>query len=155
MCIIHCMTLSLPEYSIFFYVSHDLWLSLSLCHLMWLMCDWVISLLTLTLSPKDKKIKINRKENKNKNKKIRKNNSTFCDLNKKIQPILSMLSLITKTLSTFLLPRCWPEDKCGSLSISLSTTLSLGSILVILAPNWMLSLDNGTSILKGGILATL
>jgi len=28
-----------------------------------------------------------------------------------------------------------------------------GSVLVVLALNWMLSLDNGTSILKGGILA--
>ena len=39
-------------------------------------------------------------------------------------------------------------------STSPSSTLSSGSVLVISALNQMLSLDNGTSILKGGILAT-
>jgi len=67
MCITCYMTLSLPEYFISFYVSHDLWLSL--CHLMWLMWDWVVSLLTLTLSSKNRKMKINKNKNKNKNKK--------------------------------------------------------------------------------------
>ena len=64
-----------------------------------------------------------------------------------------MLLQIIRTLSIFLLPRCWPRDKHSSPSIFLSSTLSLSSILVILAPNWMLSLDGGMSTLKRGILA--
>jgi len=53
----------------------------------------------------------------------------------------------------FLLPRCWPRGKCSGPSTSLSLTLLLSSILVILAPNWMLSLDSRIYILKGRILA--
>ena len=65
-----------------------------------------------------------------------------------------MLLWIIRTLSIFLLPRYWPEGKHGGLSTSSSSTLSSGSVLVILALNWMFSLDDGTSILKRGILAT-
>jgi len=61
-----------------------------------------------------------------------------------------MLLWITKTLSTFPLPRCWPKDKHGGLSTSLNLILLLGSILVILAPNWMLSLDGGWDIYPKG-----
>ena len=56
--ITYCMISSLSEYSIFFYVSYDLSLLLLLCCLMWLMCDQVMSSLTLTLSSKNRKIKI-------------------------------------------------------------------------------------------------
>ena len=56
-------------------------------------------------------------------------------------------------LSIFLLPRYWPGGKYGGPSTSPSSTLSSGSALVISAQNWMLSLNNRTSILKGGILA--
>ena len=80
--------------------------------------------------------------------------SKFDDTIWRVWPILLTLLWITKTLSTFLLPRCWPRSKHSGLSISFSSTLSSGSILVVLAPNWMLSLDCGTFILKGGILAT-
>ena len=38
----------------------------------------------LTLSSKNRKMKINQKGNENKNKKIRKAKSTFCDLDKRI-----------------------------------------------------------------------
>ena len=71
----------------------------------------------------------------------------------KVRPIPSTLLRIIKTLSIFLLPRYWPRGKCGSPSTSPSSTLSSGSILVVSVLNWMLSLDDGTSILKGGILA--
>ena len=71
----------------------------------------------------------------------------------KVWPIPSTLLRIIKTLSIFLLPRYWPRGKCGSPSTSPSSTLSSGSILVVSVLNWMLSLDDGTSILKGGILA--
>jgi len=47
------------------------------------------------------------------------------------------------------------RDKHNGLSIFLSLTLSSDSALVILVPNWTLLLDGGTSVLKGGILATL
>ena len=81
--------------------------------------------------------------------------SKFDDTIWKVWPILLTLLWITKTLSTFLLPRCWPRSKHSGLSISFSSNLSSGSILVVLVPNWMLSLDCGTFILKGRILATL
>ena len=71
----------------------------------------------------------------------------------KVQPVPSMLLWIIKTLSIFLLPRYWPRGKHGGLSISLSSTLSSGSTLIILALNRMLLLDNRMSILKGEILA--
>ena len=71
----------------------------------------------------------------------------------KVQPVPSMLLWIIKTLSIFLLPRYWPRGKHGGLSISLSSTLSLGSALIILALNRMLLLDNRIFILKGEILA--
>ena len=58
-------------------------------------------------------------------------------------------------MSIFLLLRCWPRGKHGSLSTFLSSTLSLGSALVISVPNWTLSLDDGMFILKGRILAML
>ena len=61
-----------------------------------------------------------------------------------------MLLQIIKTLSIFLLPKCWPKGKHNGLSTFSSSTLLSGSILVVLAPNWMLLLDDGTSILKGG-----
>ena len=64
-----------------------------------------------------------------------------------------MLLQIIKTLSIFLLPRSWPRDKHSGLSISPSSTLLYCSILVVLAPNQMLSLDSGMSILKREILA--
>ena len=51
-----------------------------------------------------------------------------------------------KTLSIFLLSRCWPEGKHSDLSTSLSLTLLLDSVLIILVPNQMLSLDSGMSI---------
>ena len=72
LCFIHIITSSFSEYSTFFYASCDLWLLP--CYLMWLMCNWVMLLLTLTLSPKNWKIKIKikEKEKENKNKKIRK-----------------------------------------------------------------------------------
>ena len=71
----------------------------------------------------------------------------------KVQSIPLTLLQIIKILSIFLLPRYWPRGKHSGLSTSPSSTLSSGSALVILALNWMLSLDNGTSILKEGILA--
>ena len=71
----------------------------------------------------------------------------------KVQPIPSMLLRIIRTLSIFLLPRYWPGGKYNSWSIFPSSTLSSGSVLVISALNWMLSLDDGMSILKEGILA--
>ena len=79
--------------------------------------------------------------------------SRFGDTIWKVQPIPSMLLQIIRTLSIFLLPRYWSGDKCSGLNTSPSLTLLLGSILVILAQNQILSLDNGMSILKGGILA--
>ena len=79
--------------------------------------------------------------------------SRFGDTIWKVWPIPLMLLCIIKTLSIFLLPRYWPRGKHGGLSISLSSTLSSGSALVISAPNQTLSLDNGMSILKRGILA--
>jgi len=54
----------------------------------------------------------------------------------------------------FLLPRYWPRGKHSGPSTSSSSTLSSGSTLVVLAPNRMLLLDNGMSILKREILAT-
>ena len=71
----------------------------------------------------------------------------------KVWPIPSMLLWIIRTLSIFLLPRYWPGSKHGGSSTSSSSILSLGSTLVVLAPNQMLLLDNEMSILKGGILA--
>ena len=50
MCITCCIMLS-------FHTSYDLWSSLSPCYLRWLMCDWVMSSLTLTLSSKNRKMK--------------------------------------------------------------------------------------------------
>ena len=79
--------------------------------------------------------------------------SRFGDTIWKVQPILSMLLRIIRTLSIFLLPKYWSGGKHGGLSTSSSSTLLLGSVLVILVLNWILSLDNGMSILKKGILA--
>ena len=59
-----------------------------------------------------------------------------------------MLLWIIKTLSIFLLLRCWPRGKCDGLSISSSLILSSGFALVILVPNQTLLLDSGMSILK-------
>ena len=73
----------------------------------------------------------------------------------KVLPILLTLLQIIRTLSVFLLPRYWPRDKHSSLSTSPSSTLSSGSALAISAPNQILLLDNGISILKEGILAML
>ena len=81
--------------------------------------------------------------------------SRFGDTIWKVWPIPSTLLQIIRTLSIFQLPRYWPRGKRGGLSISPSSTLSLGSALVVWEPNQMLSLDDGTSILKGGILAIL
>jgi len=81
-CITHCITSSLPECSISFHVSCDLWPSLSLCHLMWLMCDQVMLSLTLILSSKNI-IKENKLKRKSKwEKKIGKTKSTSCYLDK-------------------------------------------------------------------------
>ena len=71
----------------------------------------------------------------------------------KVWPIPLMLLRIIRTLSIFLLPRYWPRSKHSSPSTFSSSILSSGSALVVSAQNWMLSLDNGTSILKGEILA--
>ena len=71
----------------------------------------------------------------------------------KVRPILLMLLHIIRTLSIFQLPRYWPGGKCSGLSTFLSLTLSLDSALVVSAPNQILSLDDGISILKSGILA--
>ena len=60
---------------------------------------------------------------------------------------------VTKLWNSLILPRCWPEGKHDGPNTSLSSTLLSGSVLVILAPNWTLSLDDGTSTLKGKILA--
>ena len=79
--------------------------------------------------------------------------SRFGDTIWKVQPIPSMLLWIIRTLSIFLLPRYWPGGKHSGPSTSPSLTLSSGSALVVSAPNQMLSLDDVTSILKGGILA--
>ena len=75
--------------------------------------------------------------------------SRFGDTICKVWSILLTLLWIIKTLSIFLLPRYWPRDKHSGLSTSPSSTLLSGSALVVLAQNQMLSLDNGTSILKG------
>ena len=72
----------------------------------------------------------------------------------KVWPIPSTLLRIIRILSIFLLPSYWPGGKRDGLSTFPSSTLSSGSVLVISAQNRMLSLDDGTSILKGGILAT-
>ena len=64
-----------------------------------------------------------------------------------------MLLWIIRTLSIFLLLRCWLRDKYSSSSISLSLILLSGSILVVLALNQMLLLDSRMSTLKGRILA--
>jgi len=74
--------------------------------------------------------------------------SKFGDTTWKVWPTPSTLLWIIKILSTFSLPRCWPRDKCGSMSTSLSSILSLGFVLVILAPNQILSLFSEMSILK-------
>ena len=80
--------------------------------------------------------------------------SRFGDTMWKVRPIPSTLLWIIKTLSIFLLLRYWPRGKHSGSSTSLSSILLSGSTLVILAQNWMLSLDNGISILKREILAT-
>ena len=72
----------------------------------------------------------------------------------KIRPTPLTLLRIIRTLSIFLLPRYWSGGKHGGPSTSPSSTLSSGPTLVSLAQNQMLSLDDGTSILRGGILAT-
>ena len=72
----------------------------------------------------------------------------------KVQPIPSTLLQIIRTLSIFLLPRYQPGGKRGGPSTFPSSILSSGSALVVSAQNQMLSLNDGTSILKGGILAT-
>ena len=77
----------------------------------------------------------------------------FGDTIWKVQLIPSMLLQIIRTLSIFLLLRYWLGNKHSSLSISSSSILLSGSTLVVSAPNWMLSLDDGISILKRGILA--
>ena len=64
-----------------------------------------------------------------------------------------MLLQIIKTLSIFLLPRYQPRGKHSGPSTFLSSTLPSDSALIILVPNQTLSLDDRTSILKGGILA--
>ena len=79
--------------------------------------------------------------------------SRFGDTIWKVQPIPSILLWIIRTLSIFLLPRYWPKGKHSGPSTSPSSTLSSGSTLIISAPNLMLLLDDGMSILKGGILA--
>ena len=71
----------------------------------------------------------------------------------KVWPIPSILLWIIKTLSIFLLPRYWPRGKHSGLSTSPSLILLSDSALVVSAPNWMLSLDNRTFILKERILA--
>ena len=71
----------------------------------------------------------------------------------KVWPILWTLLQIIRTLSIFLLPRYWPRGKRGGPSTSPSSTLSSGFTLVVWAPNQMHLLDDGTFILKGGILA--
>ena len=71
----------------------------------------------------------------------------------KVQSIPLTLLWIIRTLNIFLLLRSWLRGKHSGPSISSSSILSLGSALVVSAPNWMLSLDNGTFILKGRILA--
>ena len=71
----------------------------------------------------------------------------------KVQPIPSTLLQIIRTLSIFLLPRYWPRGKRSGPSTSPSSILSSGFTLVISALNQMLSLDDGISILKEGILA--
>jgi len=75
-CITHCMTLSFLKCSISFHMSCDLSLSLLLCHLMWLMCDQVMSSLTLTLNSKNRKIEI-RSESR-----------------EKLSPLLAILTII-------------------------------------------------------------
>ena len=72
----------------------------------------------------------------------------------KVWPTPLTLLWIIRTLSIFLLPRYWPGGKRGGPSTFPSSILSSGSVLVVSAQNRMLSLDDGTSILKGGILAT-
>ena len=52
MCLICYMMSSLLESSSFFHMSCDLWLSLSPCYLMWLMCDQVM--LSLNSSSKNR-----------------------------------------------------------------------------------------------------
>ena len=81
--------------------------------------------------------------------------SRFGNIIWKVRPILLMLSQIIRTLSIFLLLKYWPRGKCSGLSTSPSSTLLSDSALVISAPNQILLLDNGISILKGGILAIL
>ena len=81
--------------------------------------------------------------------------SKFGDTIWKVWPIPSTLLQIIRTLSIFLLLRYWPRGKHGGPSTSPSSTLSSGSTLVVSALNRMLSLDNGMSILKREILATL
>ena len=71
----------------------------------------------------------------------------------KVRLILLTLLQIIRILSIFLLPRYWPGGRCGGLSTFPSSILSSGSTLVVLVQNWILSLDNGISILKRGILA--
>ena len=71
----------------------------------------------------------------------------------KVWLIPSTLLWIIKTLSIFLPPRYWPWGKRGGPSTFPSSILSSGSALVVSAQNRMLSLDDGTSILKGRILA--
>ena len=58
-----------------------------------------------------------------------------------------------KNLEYFSTTKILTGGKCSGPSTFPSSTLSLGSTLVVSAQNWMLSLDDGTSILKGGILA--
>ena len=79
--------------------------------------------------------------------------SRFSNTIWKVQPIPLMLLWIIRTLSIFLLPRYWPRGKRGGPSTFPSSILSSGSVLVVSAQNRMLSLDDGMSILKGGILA--
>ena len=81
--------------------------------------------------------------------------SRFGDTIWKVWPIPSILLQIIRTLSIFLLPRYCLGGKHDGLSTSPSSTLLSGSILVVSALNQMLSLDDGTSILKGEILAML
>ena len=74
--------------------------------------------------------------------------SRFGNIIWKVRPILLTLLQIIRTLSIFLLPRYWPRDKHSGLSTFPSSILSSDSTLVILAPNWTLSLDNIISILR-------
>ena len=69
-----------------------------------------------------------------------------------------IISILRDLLACDIICHCdkWlPQHKYSGPSIFLSSILSSGSVLVVLAPNQTISLDGGMSILKGGILAIL